>query len=199
MIVVGDTLQIFSFCPIADVRIDVPAVALMLPDASRHCGTFVFADEVVAITMLDAYGYNLLFAYSFWGLTAICHLSELPSAKTITGYCYLGRSVGWQMVVSFWAWNLVYTFTLPKCYPSNLLCNNSTPKYIPLNAEEYIPQQKNIPLNAREYVSQSKDIPMNAGEYISESKNIPLNTREYISKSKSISLNAREYISNSNR
>ena len=32
----------------------------MLPDAAWHCGTFVFADEVVAITMLDAYGWDAL-------------------------------------------------------------------------------------------------------------------------------------------
>ena len=56
MIVVGDTLQVFSFCPIADVRVDVPPITLMLPDAARHCGAFVFADEVVTITMLDTYG-----------------------------------------------------------------------------------------------------------------------------------------------
>ena len=32
----------------------------MLPDAARHCGAFVLADEVVAITMLDAYGRDAL-------------------------------------------------------------------------------------------------------------------------------------------
>ena len=47
MIVVRDTLQVFGFCLIADVRVDVPAVTLMLPDAARHCGAFVFADEVI--------------------------------------------------------------------------------------------------------------------------------------------------------
>ena len=56
MIVVGDTLEVFGFCSIADVRVDVPTIALMLPDAARHCGAFVLADKVVAITMLDAYG-----------------------------------------------------------------------------------------------------------------------------------------------
>ena len=60
MIVVGDALQVFGFRPIADVRVDVPAVALMLPDAARHCGAFVLADEVVAITMLNAYGRDAL-------------------------------------------------------------------------------------------------------------------------------------------
>jgi len=32
----------------------------MLPDAGKHCGAFVLADEVVAITMLDAYCRNAL-------------------------------------------------------------------------------------------------------------------------------------------
>ena len=60
MIVIGDALQVFSFCPIADVRVDVPAVAFVLPDAAWHCGAFVLADEVVTITMLDAYGRDAL-------------------------------------------------------------------------------------------------------------------------------------------
>jgi len=60
MIVVGDALQVFGFCFITDVGVDVPAVAFMLPDAARHCGAFVLADEVVAITMLDTYGRNAL-------------------------------------------------------------------------------------------------------------------------------------------
>ena len=60
MIVVGDALQVFGFCPIADVRVDVPTITFMLPDAARHCGAFVLADEVVAITMLDAYGRDAL-------------------------------------------------------------------------------------------------------------------------------------------
>ena len=32
----------------------------MLPDAAWHCGAFVLADEVVTITMLDAYGRDAL-------------------------------------------------------------------------------------------------------------------------------------------
>ena len=60
---VGDALKVFSFCPIADVRIDVPAVAFMLPDAAWHCGALVFADQVVTITMLDAYGRDALQTY----------------------------------------------------------------------------------------------------------------------------------------
>ena len=60
MIVIGDALEIFGFSPVADVRVDVPAVAFMLPDVARHCGAFVFAHEVVAATMLDAYGWEAL-------------------------------------------------------------------------------------------------------------------------------------------
>ena len=60
MIVVGDALEVFGFCLVANIRVDVPAVTFMLPDASRHCGTFVLADEVVAISMLDAYGWDAL-------------------------------------------------------------------------------------------------------------------------------------------
>ena len=55
MIVVGDALKVFSFCPVADVRVDVPTVAFMLPDAAWHCGAFVLADEVVAATMLGSF------------------------------------------------------------------------------------------------------------------------------------------------
>jgi hypothetical protein len=29
MIVVGDTFQVFSFCPVADVGVDVPAITLV--------------------------------------------------------------------------------------------------------------------------------------------------------------------------
>ena len=57
---VGDTLQVFGFGPVADVRVDVPAIALMLPNATWHCGAFVFADKVVTITMLDVYGRDAL-------------------------------------------------------------------------------------------------------------------------------------------
>jgi len=35
----------------------------MLPDATRHCGAFVLADEVVAVTMLDTYSRDALQAY----------------------------------------------------------------------------------------------------------------------------------------
>ena len=38
MIMVRDALEVFGFCAVADVRVDIPAVALMLPDAARHCG-----------------------------------------------------------------------------------------------------------------------------------------------------------------
>lgn len=60
---VWNALQVFCFRTIADVRIDVPAVALMLPDATRHRWAFVLADEVIATAMLNAYGWDALETY----------------------------------------------------------------------------------------------------------------------------------------
>ena len=40
-----------------------------------------------------------------------CHLSELPSDRTIIGYCYLGKSGGWQMAVR------ITSLNFEKCHP----------------------------------------------------------------------------------
>ena len=52
MIMVGDALEVFSFGSVADVRVDVPTVTFMLPNASGHCGAFVLADEVAIGTIV---------------------------------------------------------------------------------------------------------------------------------------------------
>ena len=50
---VGDALEVFGFCSITDVRVDVPAVALMLPDAAWHCRSFVLADLLQFLYLLE--------------------------------------------------------------------------------------------------------------------------------------------------
>jgi len=48
MIVIGDKPQVFGLFLIADVRIDVPTVALMLPDYIWLWWAFLFTNEIIS-------------------------------------------------------------------------------------------------------------------------------------------------------
>lgn len=50
VIVVGDALEVGVFGGVADVGIDVPAVALVRPDVTRDGGTFVHNDSIALPT-----------------------------------------------------------------------------------------------------------------------------------------------------
>jgi len=55
MIVVWDTLQVIFLGVVTDIGVDVPSITLMLPDAARHSGTFLFAYKIETISMLNAH------------------------------------------------------------------------------------------------------------------------------------------------
>lgn len=55
MIVVRDLLQVFFLGTIADVRVDIPAITLMLPNAARDCRALISSDKIETIAMQDTH------------------------------------------------------------------------------------------------------------------------------------------------